>query len=157
MKENSIAFCGLSCSTCAIYQAHTQSDNRLPKLALAIYRKTLKNTSLSQLSLEDMRCEGCHSEIRFKYCQTCDIRACSLSKGYHGCYQCDDFPCIKIEKFPVHTAQSLMLEAAEYCKESGPEYWLEKDKERHTCKECSTLMYRGATRCKNCKVKLHME
>lgn len=155
MNENNFALCGLSCSTCAIYQAHTQDDNQLQKIALAIYRKTLKNTLLSNLSLEDIRCEGCRSEVRFKYCQACDIRTCCSSQGYYGCYQCKEFPCRKIKDFPIGPAKSLMFEAAEYCKKAGPESWLERDRERYTCRECSTLMYRGATRCKNCKVKLN--
>lgn len=155
MGVNTIASCGLSCSMCAIYQAHMQDDKKLKKIALTIYRKSLGKSSLLSLDLEDIRCEGCHSEVRFKYCQACDIRECCQSRGYQWCYQCADFPCRAIDNFPVSKAKTLMIEAAGHCRKTGHERWVAKDTERYTCKECSTLMFRGATRCKKCRVKLN--
>jgi hypothetical protein len=154
VSEKSISYCGLSCATCAISQAHTRSDENLRKLALAIYRKTLANSSVKTLELDDIKCEGCRSEFRFTFCQACEIRECCREKGYDYCFECDVFPCQKIDEFPVSRARTGMLEAGANCKEMGPETWQKKIKDQFTCKECGTLMFRGASRCRNCKASL---
>lgn len=148
------AYCGLCCSTCAIYQAHTKDDPKFKKLAHAIYKRSLKGSGINDLEHEDIKCEGCRSDVRFKYCQTCDIRSCCKSRGFYMCYQCNQFPCAKVSSFPVESARNAMLETALQCEQYGHEKHLHFLEKKHTCNNCGTILFRGATRCSKCRLKL---
>lgn len=148
-----LSCCGLSCSICAIYQAHTTNDLKLKKLAYVIYKKSLTGSKLSHLSIEDIKCEGCHSDIRFKYCQICDIRSCNSERTHFLCYQCSEYPCSKILNFPVPTALNEMLKAGAKLKKKSPLEYIQEVILQHTCSKCGTLLFRGSNRCPKCRSK----
>jgi ssDNA-binding Zn-finger/Zn-ribbon topoisomerase 1 len=69
------------------------------------------------------------------------------------CFQCSDFPCAKIAAFPVESAKDAMLEAAQQCKQHGHEKYLQSLREKYTCNNCGSILFRGATRCPKCRFK----
>jgi hypothetical protein len=82
--------CGIECHDCECYQA-TQSGNLELKEDIAI--RWSKNYD-ADLTAADITCDGCMSDgEHFSWCGQCPIRACSVSKGYESCAECDDFPC----------------------------------------------------------------
>ena len=99
-----ISPCGLYCGVCAIYIAHRDNNNKFKERLVNLYKGevpekgTLPNSD--ELSIEDIKCRGCLSDVRFLHCRQCEIRGCTKEKGYTGCHECDEFPCMHIEDFP---------------------------------------------------------
>ncbi|HOT31176.1 MAG TPA: DUF3795 domain-containing protein [Petrotogaceae bacterium] len=94
--EKIIACCGLICDTCDAFKATSMNDDVLREETAkkwgGMYGTTFKT--------KDINCLGCHSNILFGYCNSCDIRACSKSKSLNNCGECKDFTsCEKITKF----------------------------------------------------------
>ena len=100
---------------------------------------------------EQIACNGCLSDKRFVYCQTCGIRTCVMEKNYEGCHQCNEFPCKFIEEFPVPVGKKVILRAVPERKKLGAEKWVEEEENRYICPHCDEQLFRGTKRCGNCK------
>jgi len=100
---------------------------------------------------EQIACEGCLSDRRFFYCESCPIRSCAQEKNYEGCYQCDGFPCQLIEQFPVPVGKKVIMRAVPAWREMGTEKWVAAEEKRYQCPHCGQALFRGAKRCRNCK------
>jgi hypothetical protein len=95
----------------------------------------------------------------YTYCNACPIRDCVIAKGYYSCHQCGEWPCDKIERFPVATGLRVIKKAipewrayvAEYGDEEGSEAWVRSECARYHCPTCGYPLFRGAQRCRNCK------
>jgi hypothetical protein len=141
-----LAPCGLYCGVCAIYIADRDNNSKFKEKLVDVYKPLTK-------SANDIKCTGCLSEDQeniFGYCQTCPIRDCVKSKGFNGCYECDDFPCKFIERFPIPVGKKVILRAIPRWKEIGTEKWVEEEEKRYHCPECKNSLFRGAKRCNNC-------
>ncbi len=149
-----ISPCGLYCGVCAIYTAHQKNDLKSKKLALAVYKKRANLEASANLSVDDIKCNGCRSNNIFQYCQACKIRDCANKKGYEGCYSCKEFPCRHIEAFPIPAAKELIKNTIPLWGEIGTEKWVQTQEEKYTCNGCGIKMFRGATRCSSCRNKL---
>jgi hypothetical protein len=110
--ENSIAYCGLNCSTCPIYKA-TQMNSDDERRNVAEKWSSMFNASFTP---EQMNCDGCHSQTGklFGHCKECAVRLCGIEKKIDNCAQCSDYSCEKLDtllKFIPNPAPRKNLEA----------------------------------------------
>jgi hypothetical protein len=141
-----LAPCGLYCGVCAIHIADRDNNLKFKTRLIDVYKPISK-------TIDDIKCSGCLSESQeniFGYCQTCPIRDCVLGKGFDSCYQCNDFPCKFIERFPIAVGKKVILRAIPRWKEIGTEKWVEEEEKRYHCPECDNSLFRGAKRCNKC-------
>lgn len=150
-----LAPCGLYCGVCAVFCATEDNNEKFRELLLGVYKGKLPDSD--NLTAEDIRCEGCLSEQPFLYCKACPIRECSKSKGYTGCHECDDFPCLYVEQFPIPVGKKVMMRAIPYWREVGTERFVEDEEARYLCPECGHKLFRGAKRCNQCKVEVDLD
>ncbi|UCD57076.1 MAG: DUF3795 domain-containing protein [Candidatus Hydrogenedentota bacterium] len=137
-----LAPCGLYCGVCGIYIAHRDQNMKFKERLAPVYG----------VGVGDVQCRGCCSEETFTYCKVCPIKSCTQEKGYEGCHQCPDFPCSIIEEFPMEVAKRVMLRAIPQWREMGTEKWVAAEEARYRCLECGAQLFRGAKRCRECKV-----
>ena len=132
--------CGLYCGVCAVLIAHRDNNAKFKERLTGVYNVTA----------DQVRCQGCLSDERFVYCQTCPIRSCTIEKGIEGCHQCQDFPCKFIDDFSIAVGKKVILRAISAWRELGTERWMEEEEKRYHCPKCGYKLFRGAQRCRNC-------
>ncbi len=103
------------------------------------------------LTVEDIKCEGCHSEVLFVGCTSCEIRSCVSEKAFKGCHQCGDFPCRFIKDYPLHYGRRVMERAIPARRALGVEEWIGKELQRYRCPYCGGKAYMGAKECWDCR------
>ncbi|MFX1567816.1 MAG: DUF3795 domain-containing protein [Promethearchaeota archaeon] len=148
-----LAPCGLYCGVCAIHIADRDNNVKFKEILVDVYKPFSKTS-------EDIKCKGCLSENQddiFGYCKICPIRDCVKSKGFESCYQCNDFPCKFIDKFPIPVGKKVILRAIPQWKELGTEKWVEAEEKRYHCPECGNSLFRGAKRCNKCKKSVNVD
>jgi hypothetical protein len=136
-----LAPCGLYCGVCGIRIAHRENNQKFKERLSSVY----------QVPAEELACEGCLSEVVFKYCRVCPIKSCTQKRGFQGCHQCKEFPCPHIQHFPMPVGKKVMLRAIPQWGELGTEKWVAAEEERYHCPACGYPLFRGAKRCRNCK------
>ena len=141
IKSEYLSPCGMYCSVCSIRYAQLNNDQEL-KLGLARFFGT---------EPENITCEGCRSDKKFQFAETCNIRKCSMEKKLEGCHLCADFPCRNIRSFPFEIAVDGMLEAVPRWRELGAESWVAELEKQYTCSQCGMLLHRHARQCNNCR------
>ena len=124
----SIAPCGLNCTTCYAYQR-------------------AKNT-----------CPGCRGESNTKpaYCHRCIIANCpSLAETASGyCYDCANFPCKRLKqldrryRLKYHTG---LIQNLLDLKNIGPEAFQLREQQRYTCRNCGAWLRVHSNTCPECK------
>jgi hypothetical protein len=121
-RDWNIAYCGLNCAKCPIYEA-SHSDDKLRE-DLAQHFKC---------EPEAIVCEGCRTEPLSRdvhWSPECKMLVCARSKGVQFCFQCDDFMCSILKKFEydgiAHHKQT--VENLKRMKEIGLDAWLEEQK-----------------------------
>ncbi len=147
--------CGLYCGVCGIYQATQDNNIKLLKIFLRTYESFL--SGIKDCTVNDLQCNGCHSDRISILCQSCAIRDCSAREKRSGCHECDLFPCDLIENFPVPNGKRIILRAVPYRKKNGTEKWVNSEKSRYICPECNSKLYRGCTRCRECKISVNVD
>jgi len=140
-RQELLAPCGLYCGVCSILMAYRDKNEKFKDRLSTVY----------DCSPDEIVCEGCLSEVRFRYCETCSIRVCAMEKGYEGCHQCDQFPCSMIENFPMPLGKKVILRAIPAWRELGTEKWIQEEEKRYRCPHCGYELFRGARRCRSCK------
>ncbi len=156
-----IAPCGLYCGVCAVYMAHRDSNLKFKERLLAVYKGQVPGKGTlpgsENMTIDDIRCEGCLSNDVFMFCRHCDVRDCTREKGYEGCHQCGDFPCTHIEHFPMTVGKKVILRAVPYWREKGTRQWVADEEARYNCPECGHTLFRGVTRCNKCKTAVDLD
>ena len=71
MNTELLAPCGLYCGVCGVYMASRDKNQKLKDKLANAYGVTP----------EQIVCEGCLSNEKFLYCQTCGIRTCVMKKN----------------------------------------------------------------------------
>lgn len=140
-KNKLAAPCGLYCGVCGVYIAHKNDDIKFKERLKDVY----------WVDVDDIRCEGCLSDVLFKYCLDCPIRSCTVERGISGCHQCNDFPCKFIDGFPLPVGKKVILRAIPTWRELGTETWMEEEGRRYHCPHCGYNLFRGAKKCRSCK------
>jgi hypothetical protein len=147
INKNLLAPCGLYCGVCSIHIADRDNNLKFKNILADLYKPMTK-------SADDIKCSGCLAESEediFLYCKTCPIRDCVKSKGFNGCYQCDDFPCKFIDRFPIPVGKKVIMRAIPRWRDIGTEKWVEEEEKRYHCPECGNSLFRGAKRCNQCR------
>ncbi|MFW6125547.1 MAG: DUF3795 domain-containing protein [Chloroflexota bacterium] len=115
-----IAPCGLYCGACPVFRA--ASDE-------ALARRVAENLGIP---VEQARCRGCRAEkghIPSMGEPQCPTYECVEQKGLRFCYECADFPCLKLAPC-ADKAQTLPHNSKVYnlvlLQKLGPDRWLER-------------------------------
>ncbi len=87
-NRNLAAVCGLFCPACTLFIGSSEDPKRLEPIARQYGKKA-----------EEIRCEGCRSDVRFLYCKTCKMDRCATEKGVEFCGSCKEYPCEEIRTF----------------------------------------------------------
>ena len=99
-----IAYCGLTCHTCAIYLATREKDDeKRAKMRVEIADQIIKLYG-QECKPEDVTdCDGCRTESGRLHsgCKKCLIRECAGKKGIENCAHCSEYACEKLEKLFV--------------------------------------------------------
>lgn len=161
INPNFVAPCGLYCGVCAIHIAYRDNNQKFKERLVNLYKGNIEGKgtlpNCENLTTDDIRCDGCLSDNRFMHCDHCGIRNCVKGKGYTGCHECDDFPCIFIDDFPMAVGKKVILRAIPYWREVGTEKWIQDEEARYVCPECGNKVFRGVVRCNNCKAELDLD
>lgn len=132
--------CGLYCGVCSIHYADAHNDQKLKEKIAGAYGETP----------DKIKCDGCRSQNVYWYCTKCPVKSCVLEKGYEGCYQCGDFPCDKVDSFPVPEGKRHILRAVPEWKRLGTEEWVKAEERLFSCRACGALSFRGSKKCRAC-------
>lgn len=134
------AVCGLFCPSCMIYIASHSTPERRQKIADGMQRP-----------VESMVCEGCRSDQRYVYCQSCKMSACAAEKGFDFCSECADYPCDELKQFQAERPHRLELwQSLERIKEAGYETWFAEMLEHYACPACETINSAYQLTCQEC-------
>ncbi|MFX0103329.1 MAG: DUF3795 domain-containing protein [Candidatus Hodarchaeota archaeon] len=151
VNKDLLAPCGLYCGVCSIQIAYRDKNPKFKRALMKIYSSFVK-------SEDDIKCTGCMSDgVLFDYCKSCPIRDCVKKKGFEGCYQCDEFPCKFIKRFPIPVGKKVIMRTIPEWKELGTEKWVEAEEKRYRCPECGNPLFRGAKRCNKCKIAVDVD
>jgi len=140
-KREFAAPCGLYCGVCGVWIATRDNNDKFKERLTTVYN----------IPVEEVYCEGCLSEKPFIFCYTCSIKKCTEEKRIEGCHQCHDFPCQYIEDFPFPAGKKVILRAIPTRRELGTEKWMEEEEKRYICPYCGYISFRGAKRCRQCR------
>ncbi len=146
-KRDLAAPCGLYCGVCGVYIAHRDNNPKFKERLTSVYN----------VSVDEIKCEGCLSDNQFIFCKNCPIKSCVAGKGIEGCHECDDFPCKLIMDFPYPVGKRVMLRAVPTRRELGTEKWMEEEEKRYYCPYCGYKVFRGTKRCRICRNPLDLD
>lgn len=147
-----VGICGIYCGTCPMYLAYRKNDS-----------KQLDNISKEWgLPIEEIPCDGCHSDKLFSPCRECrhGFRECAKQKGVTWCFQCPDFPCSRLEDFrDIHVVNGIshhdhVIEDLKDMKEQGVEQWVEEQNKNGCCPRCGTMLYWFVLECPDCHIQI---
>ena len=146
-----LAPCGLYCGVCAKYIAHKDNNIKFKDRLVNVYKPLAE-------SVDDIKCSGCLSNgIVFDYCPSCLIKSCVKENDLEGCYQCNDWPCKSVERFPLPVGKKVIMRSIPQRRELGTEKWVESEEKRYHCPECGNPLFRGVKRCNNCKISVDVD
>ena len=120
-----IAVCGLNCASCFMYYERDQSD---PDVQREI-RETIKwfrEERNLELPRKDLVCKGCLGPLNVHWSHDCEMMMCAREKGLKHCLECEDFPCVLIEKFAADGIEHhrRAVENSNRIKEIGLDAWI---------------------------------
>ncbi|MBN1425559.1 DUF3795 domain-containing protein [Candidatus Fermentibacteria bacterium] len=133
------AYCGLYCGACEVMAA-----NR---------RGTVADVAREWgRSEEELRCDGCKTDVLAVYCRDCTFRACAREKGVEFCSECGDYPCkallaFRDDKAPHH---SIVVHNLERIAVIGGRAWCEEQRARWSCPACVEPFSWYAEKCPSC-------
>ncbi|MAF83967.1 MAG: DUF3795 domain-containing protein [Gammaproteobacteria bacterium] len=94
-----IAYCGLDCSGCEVYQATAFDDDGLRQN----YANKVKLQWKIEVDPASVNCHGCRdTRPKSGFCASCEVRQCAAERGLENCAPCEDYGCEKLQK--VHAA-----------------------------------------------------
>jgi hypothetical protein len=134
------AVCGLFCSACTFYIGTQEDPARLDRAAAAF-----------GVARDVLLCDGCRSERRLFYCQTCHMHRCAAERGHSFCGECPDCPCPELEAFIAerpHRAD-IRKDLARIA-EIGGDAWTAEVIERYSCPDCGTINSAYDLTCRTC-------
>lgn len=155
INEKFLSPCGLYCGVCSIYYATRDNNQKFMEKLLKFYQSSLPG--LENMTAADLACEGCHSDNRTFFCETCAVKDCNRKKGYAGCHECDDFPCQLIEDFSIPVGKKVILRSIPYRRKYGTEKWVADEEARYICPDCGNKVFRGVQRCNKCNLELNLD
>jgi len=75
--------------------------------------------------LASNECQGCRGPLDQHWSPGCEFLPCAKEKGITYCFECDDFPCDKINAFATdgHDHHRLAVDHLKRMREIGLEQW----------------------------------
>jgi hypothetical protein len=125
VKKEMMAVCGINCLACSAYLNDTR------------------------------KCPGCRAEAdkHFrKSCINCLMKQCAYDKGLHWCFECVQFPCLKIKNINKRYTSKYEIDLIQKgldMKEDMNEF-LAKQKELFTCSNCGGVIDLHNNMCSEC-------
>jgi hypothetical protein len=139
-----IAPCGLSCAHCPAYLVKDNPQLKEQLIAMLSKSNPAMAENLTKLGIDDVHCEGCRlknsrrknspdianlSDLPDSVAdiEPCATYACSIERGVDFCYECSDFPCVKLQPcadkadFAPHNLKVFNLCSLQ---RQGPAEWL---------------------------------
>jgi len=94
--------CGLDCDPCSIRKVPI--DSEAAKEAIDWYKEMgwlKKEEGIKEAIKRKMYCKGCRSDRKdVHWSPDCSIlQCCVYEKNFEFCYECDDFPCNRLEEW----------------------------------------------------------
>jgi len=137
VNNNLAAPCGIYCGACRQY---------------LLWKKDLLEERGYKIG-----CKGCR--IRNKNC-TFIRRDCPAlrKKELEFCYECDKFPCKKLQKIDTHYQEKYsvnMIKNLKRIEEIGVEAWLQEQEELYTCPKCEGEICIHDAECYDCGNKIN--
>ena len=143
-----VGICGIYCGDCPSYLAPQIDD----------IEELEKRAQQMGLTVEEVRCNGCHSEKVMPSCAECrhGFRQCAREHAVTWCFQCHAFPCQRLEDFKeIHVENGIshhqhLIKELYYLRENGMEDWLAKKEREGRCPECRRRLYWHTRTCSDC-------
>jgi hypothetical protein len=134
------AVCGLFCPACTLFIGSSEDPKRLEPIARQYGKKA-----------EEIRCEGCRSDVRFLYCKTCKMDRCATEKGVEFCGSCKEYPCEEIRTFQAAMPHRIELwKSQERIREVGADKWFNEMIAHYSCPTCGTINSAYDLKCRSC-------
>jgi Protein of unknown function (DUF3795) len=99
--NESVAYCGLVCSTCPIHLATLEADlTRKAEMRVVIANELSRIYGTTPKPEIITDCDGCKiADGRlFTGCADCEIRKCAFARDMINCAYCDDYACDKLNR-----------------------------------------------------------
>ena len=109
-------------------------------------------------SFADGVCRGCLSDQVRGDCVKCShgFRDCAKRHSVTWCYECPEFPCVRLEKFKdAHVVNGIshhehIMEYVARQREIGIEAWVKEQEKTHACPVCGELIVWCERECRHC-------
>lgn len=142
---NLVGKCGLYCGACVIYRAERDDQNWRSRIA-----------SNCGCTTEQVKCNGCGALGSECWGSGCKIVLCTKAKGYHFCYECDEYQnnvCDKFNKLFINYAEDNvdLRDNLARIQKGEVESWLEESRIRFSCKNCGNPIAAGYKQCHHCR------
>jgi len=146
--EHQAGICGIYCGNCPNYLAFRIDDAEM-------IRKLSQDKGMPE---EEIRCDGCLSNRVSRHCADCrhGFRQCAADHGVTWCFQCEAFPCKRLEDFRnVHIVNGIshhasVVEELSDMKTHGVENWVQRKDAQSRCPGCGAPNYWFARNCSGC-------
>jgi len=138
-----IAPCGLSCAHCPAYLVKENLELKEQIFAMLSKSNPAMAENLTKLGIDNVHCEGCRrknsrrknnpdianaSDLSDSVAdiELCATYACSIERGVDFCYECSDFPCVKLQPCVDSAELPQNLKVFNLCslQREGPAEWL---------------------------------
>ena len=131
--EWNISVCGLNCARCDIYEAG-HGNTKLRDEILEWF----KNERNETLEPEQINCNWCRGSLNTHWSSDCEMMLCAKRNGLQYCFQCEDFPCVAVNKFSSDDVShhKKTVENSKRMKEVGLEIWIEEQRKKGQCLFC---------------------
>lgn len=126
ISKSSIGICGVNCLACS---AHLS---------------------------EKKPCPGCRApreDHTRKSCRDCLKKQCALKKGLNWCFECDSFPCSKVQSLSRNYKKNYgsdLVQNGKDAKENMPQF-LVSERKKFTCPHCGGVINQHYHICSECK------
>jgi len=133
--------CGVFCPACVMYVAsHSADPAYLVELAQA-----------RNLSVQDVRCEGCSSDTLYIKCRSCHFRTCAAARGLPSCGSCPELPCPELQAFQAERPHRRELWASLASLATlGYDQWYREQELLFACPVCGLINSAYDLTCRGC-------
>jgi hypothetical protein len=93
------------------------------------------NCAKCDILTDQKDCQGCRGPLDNHWSPDCPFLPCIKEKGYKYCFECQAFPCEKLEAFASdgHAHHKQTIENLKRMKKIGIEAWIAKQKKSVFC------------------------